>query len=57
MDADVFKGWHPKNHIGKADQYSPHAIGRAGNEVWSNGEWSEKLKAIFPVTPDLMVSD
>src|ERR1700680_665477 len=22
--ADVFPGWHPKNHIGKADQYSPH---------------------------------
>ena len=39
--ADVFQGWHPKNHIGKADQYSPHVIGTAGNEIWSNGEWSE----------------
>jgi uncharacterized protein (TIGR02246 family) len=39
--ADVFKTWHPKNHIGKADQYSPHAIGTARNEIWSNGEWSE----------------
>jgi len=39
--ADVFQGWHPKDHIGKADQYSAHAIGTAGNEIWSNGEWSE----------------
>jgi uncharacterized protein (TIGR02246 family) len=37
--ADVFQGWHPKNHIGKADP--AHAIGTAGNELWSNGEWSE----------------
>jgi uncharacterized protein (TIGR02246 family) len=39
--ADVFQGWHPKDHIGKADQYSAHTIGTAGNEIWSNGEWSE----------------
>ena len=31
---------HFSNHIGKPDQYSPHIIGTAGNEVWSNGEWS-----------------
>jgi uncharacterized protein (TIGR02246 family) len=39
--ADLFPEWHPKNHIGKTDQYSAHAIGTAGNEIWSNGEWSE----------------
>jgi ketosteroid isomerase-like protein len=39
--ADVFQRWHPKDHIGKADQYSAHAIGTAGHEIWSNGEWSE----------------
>jgi ketosteroid isomerase-like protein len=39
--ADVFQGWHPKNHAGKTGQGSPHAMGTAGNEIWSNGEWSE----------------
>jgi uncharacterized protein (TIGR02246 family) len=39
--ADVFKRWRPKNHIGKADQDSPHIIGTAGNETWRTGEWSE----------------
>ena len=24
----------------KRDQYSPHIIGTAGNEIWANGEWS-----------------
>lgn len=42
--ADMFPGWHPKNHIGKTDQYSAHAIGTAGNAIWSNGEWSETGK-------------
>jgi hypothetical protein len=31
----------PKNHIGKADQYFAHLIGTAGNEIWTNEEWSE----------------
>ena len=26
------------------DQDSPHAIGTAGNEIWSNGEWSTDIK-------------
>jgi hypothetical protein len=30
--------------IGKPDQYSPHIIGTAGNEVWSSGEWSLTLQ-------------
>jgi uncharacterized protein (TIGR02246 family) len=39
--AEVFKAWRPKNHVGKADQNSPHLIGTAGNEAWRTGEWSE----------------
>lgn len=39
--ADVFQGWHPKNHIGKKDPDSVRYIGTPGNEIWSNGEWSE----------------
>ena len=38
--SDLFKQVHFSNHIGKWDQYSPHIIGAAGNEIWSNGEWS-----------------
>jgi ketosteroid isomerase-like protein len=37
--ADVFKGWHPKNHTGKQDADSPHMIG--ANELWATGDWSE----------------
>jgi uncharacterized protein (TIGR02246 family) len=37
---DVFKQFHFSNHLQKADQYSPHIIGTAGNEAWSNGEWT-----------------
>ncbi len=42
--ADAFQQWRRKNHISKADQYSPHIIDTAGNEIWSNGEWSETLQ-------------
>jgi ketosteroid isomerase-like protein len=38
--SDLFKQVHFSNHISKRDQYSPHAIGTAGNEVWTNGERS-----------------
>jgi ketosteroid isomerase-like protein len=38
--ADLFKQVHISNNISKRDQYSPHMIGTAGGEVWSNGEWS-----------------
>ena len=38
--ADVFKAWHPKNHIDKRDPNSPRIIGTADN-IASNGEWSE----------------
>jgi ketosteroid isomerase-like protein len=39
--AVLFKQVHFSNRISKRDQYSPHIIGTAGNEVWSNGEWSQ----------------
>jgi ketosteroid isomerase-like protein len=42
--ADGFQQWHSKNHIDKVDQGSPHHIGTAGNEAWSNGEWSETIQ-------------
>ena len=32
--ADVFQKVHFSNHIAKPDQYSPHVIGVAGNEMW-----------------------
>ena len=38
--ADLFKQVHISNQFGKSDEYSPHIIGTAGNELWSNGEWS-----------------
>ena len=38
--ADLFKQVHFSNHFGKSDQYSPHIIGTAGNEIWENGDWS-----------------
>jgi ketosteroid isomerase-like protein len=43
--ADLFQNLHFSNHLDKADQYSPHIIGTAGNEMWSNGEWSLILQA------------
>ena len=42
--ADVFKQFHFSNHIAKADQYCPHIIGTAGNEMWWNGEWSQTIE-------------
>jgi len=42
--ADVFHRLHFSNHLDKADQYSPHVIGTAGNEAWSNGEWTVTVK-------------
>jgi ketosteroid isomerase-like protein len=41
---DLFQNLHFSNHIDKADQYSPHIIGTAGDEMWSNGEWSLTLQ-------------
>jgi uncharacterized protein (TIGR02246 family) len=38
---EIYKWWHPKNHIFKLDGNAPHVIGEAGNELWATGEWSE----------------
>jgi Ketosteroid isomerase homolog len=37
------------NQTSKADQYSPHIIGTAGNEMWSNGEWSLTIQETDPI--------
>jgi ketosteroid isomerase-like protein len=42
--ADLFQRVHYSNFINKNDQNSPHVIGTAGNEVWSNGEWSVTIQ-------------
>jgi ketosteroid isomerase-like protein len=42
--ADLFKQFHVSNHVSKDDQYSPHIIGTAGNEVWRNAQWSSTLQ-------------
>jgi ketosteroid isomerase-like protein len=42
--ADGFKQFHFSNHLGTADQYSPHSIGTAGNERYNTGEWSLSLQ-------------
>jgi ketosteroid isomerase-like protein len=42
--SDAFKQFRFINHVAKPDQYSPHTIGREGNELWSNGEWSLTLQ-------------
>ena len=35
---DVFKKVHFIKHVSKPEEYSPHVIGTAGNEVWTTGE-------------------
>jgi ketosteroid isomerase-like protein len=35
----VFQKWHCSDHFGQRDQYSPHAIGTTGSEVWCNGQF------------------
>jgi len=42
--ADMYQQVHMSNHISTVDQYSPHNIGTAGNEVWMNGKYSVTLK-------------
>jgi uncharacterized protein (TIGR02246 family) len=43
--AEGFKLFHFSNHIATPDQYSPHVIGTAGNEVWALGEWSMTIQS------------
>ena len=42
--ADLFKQVHFSNCSSKGDQYSPHVIGTAGNEAWSNGEYTQTIQ-------------
>jgi uncharacterized protein (TIGR02246 family) len=42
--AGAFKQFHFSNHFSKDDQYSPHIVGTAGNEVWRNAEWSATVQ-------------
>lgn len=41
---DVFKKVHFSKHLSKPEQYSPHVMGAAGNEVWSTGEYSQTFQ-------------
>jgi ketosteroid isomerase-like protein len=41
---DLFKQVHFSNQTANLDQYSPHNIGAAGNEVWSTGQWSTTIQ-------------
>src|SRR5580704_15159535 len=36
---DLFGKVHFRDWITTTDQYSPHPIGTAGNEVWETGKW------------------
>jgi ketosteroid isomerase-like protein len=42
--ADSFKQFRFSNSLSRADQYSPHSIGTAGNERYNSGEWSLTLQ-------------
>src|SRR5271166_2736713 len=35
---DMLKKIHFSKHMSKPEEYSPHLIGTAGNEVWTTGE-------------------
>jgi uncharacterized protein (TIGR02246 family) len=41
---DLFQNLHFSNHLGKADPNSVRALDTAGNEVWTNGEWSNTIQ-------------
>ncbi len=41
---DLFQKVHFSNHLGKADPNSICALDTAGNEVWTNGEWSNTIQ-------------
>ena len=42
--ADLFQKMHFSGHLDNPDQNSPHMIGTAGNEAWTNGEWTVTIK-------------
>ncbi len=45
---NVFKAVHFSKHIATLDQYSPHMIGTAGNEIWVTGEWNTTVEGQTP---------
>ena len=44
MYADLFKKLHFSKHVSKQEQYSPHVIGTAANELWSTGEFDQTFQ-------------
>jgi ketosteroid isomerase-like protein len=42
--ADLFQKWRVSHHIRKCDQYSPHIIRTAGNEMWATGVWGATVQ-------------
>jgi hypothetical protein len=40
----IFKMVHFSNHLSTLDQCSPYILNAAGNEIWSNGKWSQSVK-------------
>ena len=45
LSREGFNLFHFSNHVATPDQYSPHVIGTAGNEVWALGEWSMTIQS------------
>ena len=43
-NADLLRRLHPKNRAGKADGNALHVIGKAGNEFWATGEFTETFQ-------------
>jgi uncharacterized protein (TIGR02246 family) len=50
---DLFKQAHFTAHVGKSDQYSPHAIGTAGDEIWATGGWAVTVQGQSGAPVDL----
>ena len=44
--ADLFQRLRFSNHLSAPDQYSPYILNAAGNEIWSNGKWSQSVKGV-----------
>ena len=41
---DMLKEIHFSKHMSKPEEYSPHVIGTAGNEVWTTGEFEQTFQ-------------
>ena len=41
---DMFKNVRFSDHMSKPEQYSPHTIGTAGNELWTTGEFDQTFQ-------------